>query len=103
MSWVVELQGERGNELRSIGVIDALERLLVRPIYFPKDFPYLAYLDPYGNTVFSSYQMQPFLAEWRTLYEHAESDSEREMLAVVEEIAEECSRTIHSYLKFIGD
>ena len=101
MSWLVLLQNERGDELqRAPEPLDVIEPLL--PVE-DEAFPYLSYLDPYGNTVFSSYQMQPFLAEWRTLYEHAESDSEREMLAVVEEIAEECSRTIHSYLKFIGD
>ena len=100
MSWLVLLQNERGDELqRAPEPLDVIERLL--PVE-EEAFPYLSYLDPYGNTIFSRTQMKPFLAEWRRLYEREPSETQRRLLRDVEELAEECARTVHTYVRFVG-
>ena len=100
MSWLVVLQNERGNELRRAAEpLDVIEPLL--PVE-DEAFPYLGYLDPYGNTIFSRTQMKPFLAEWRRLHEREPSEAQRRLLRSVEEIAEECARTVHTFVRFIG-
>jgi len=61
LSWLVILQNERGDELRRAPEpLDIIEQLL--PVE-DEAFPYLSYLDPYGNTIFSRTQMKPFLAK----------------------------------------
>src|SRR6187200_1518446 len=100
MSWLVLLQNERGDELqRAPEPLDIIEPLV--PVE-DEAFPYLSYLDPYGSTIFSRTQMKPFLAEWRRLYEREPSDAQRRLLGSVEEIAEVCARTVHTFVRFIG-
>jgi hypothetical protein len=100
LSWLVVLQNERGDELRRAPEpLDAIETLL--PVE-DEAFPYLSYLDPYGNTIFNRTQMKPFLAEWRRLYEREPSEGQRRLLRGVEDIAEECARTVHTFVRFIG-
>jgi hypothetical protein len=99
VSWLVLLQNERGDEVRrAIEPLDVIEPLL--PVE-DETFPYLSYLDPYGNTIFSRTQMKPFLAEWRRLYEREPSEAQRQLLRSVEEIAEVCAATVHTYVRFV--
>jgi hypothetical protein len=100
LSWLVVLQNERGDELRRAAEpLDVIEPLL--PVE-DEAFPYLGYLDPYGNTIFNRTQMKPLLAEWRRLYEREPSEAQRRLLRDVEDLAEACSRTVHAYIRFIG-
>ena len=73
------------------------------PEWRDPDFPLLAYIDPYGDTVFNPLQMEPFLAEWRCLYPKAETLSEQKFLQDVERLALRCQNEIDLYLKFFGD
>jgi hypothetical protein len=80
--------------------LDLLEPLM--PKYADPDFPYLGYFDPYCQTIFNSYQMKPFLAEWRRLYERSPSARQEELLRAIEELAEKCHARAHSWLRFYG-
>ena len=100
MSYIVVLQNEHGDELqRAPEPLDIIEALL--PLE-DDAFPYLSYLDLYGNTIFSRTQMKPFLVEWRRLYEREPSEAQRRLLRAVEDIAEVCAKTVHTYVRFIG-
>ena len=68
-----------------------------------EQFPYLRYVDPYGDTIFNRRQMEPFLREWRELGRHASSAEERAALREVEALAEMCEAQPHLYLRFHGD
>ena len=45
-------------------------------------FPYLSYLHPYGNTIFSRTQMKHFLAEWRREDDAGKKEKLRRLLAL---------------------
>ena len=62
-------------------------------------YPYLRLIDPYGDTVFSRYQMVsvlPELERWATERPSANVDA-----AV--QLARKCRDEVHTYLWFIGD
>ena len=99
----VVLQNEKCEVVEEVGGRPhTLDRLL--PGYDSEDFPYLRFIDPYGDTIFNGWQMMPFLDEWRRLYVRVEEEEELDLLNRVERMAETCrngSRPL--MLKFVGD
>lgn len=70
------------------------------PDFDDTGFPYLRLVDPYGNTVFSHYQMMSaVLLEFEELAEKRPSPKSAALL----ELAQRCAREVHMYLWFIGD
>ena len=79
---------------------------LILPMIPPEDdpaYPFLASIDPNGNTVFNRFQMKRFLTEWDYVVAQARGDSEKEIAEVVQRMASRCQREAHTYLKFVGD
>ena len=68
-----------------------------------ESFPYLGYVDPYGDTIFNYLQMKPFLLDWVRLYAVASSEAEIDFLRQVEVLAQKCKTGVGSYLKMLGD
>jgi hypothetical protein len=66
-------------------------------------YPYLRYIDPHGDTIFNTLQMKPFLEEWDRFSQMATTDSEREAMDKVKQMALKCRDSVGLYLKFIGD
>ena len=103
----VALVDENGNVQKQLGFPVSLTVSRRLPGYDAADFPYLRFIDPYGDTVSNRVQMIPFLTEWRRLITlratEGVSEEEEQNLREVEDLALECSRGIHLYLKFIGD
>ena len=105
MNILVQLRDESGRPLRDSRdrpipvVTDGFEFARALPEHDDLSFPYLRLVDPYGNTVFSRYQMVVVIPELERL---AESSSSRQVERVLE-MARLCQATIHSYLVFIGD
>ena len=66
-------------------------------------FPYLGYVDPYGDTVFNCLQMKPFLLDWARLYMIASTEAETSFLHQVEVLARKCQTGVGLYLKLVGD
>lgn len=64
-----------------------------------QSFPYLRLLDPYGDTVFSRWQMVAVLPELERL---ALAHPSERMDAILG-LARICARDIHTYLVFKGD
>ncbi len=61
-------------------------------------YPMLRLIDPYGDTVFNSYQMTGLIPELAARLE----ETNHQVLAQVIELAERC-RMRRSYLVFLGD
>ena len=68
------------------------------------EYPFLASIDPYGDTTFNNLQMPRFLKEWAAVVsQRAKTTEEQALVASVESLARRCRDEVHVYLKFIGD
>ena len=68
------------------------------------DYPLLRFVDPYGETYFSSRQMAGLRAELSRLhYRTASEEDGSSFAAELEEMASECARRAHWFLVFIGE
>ena len=102
MGFGIELQDELGGKID--GIYDPknlLKHLL--PITDPQSSTLLACIDPYGDTVFNSLQMNRFLSEWAEISRVAHSPEQKELTSAIESLAQSCQGGVHLYLKFIGD
>jgi hypothetical protein len=102
MGLSVALQDEDG---RTIEVVLDSKNHLHRLLPPPDDvsYPYLRFIDWYGDTVFNRLQIEGFLNEWAKLKERAMTEDERELILRIEKLAYDCQAEPHLYLKFIGD
>ena len=92
------LRGERCDEIRRVSASVELARTLAEAD--DPEFPYLSLVDPYGDTVFSGYQLRnAVLSEIETLAARKPSGSMRVLL----EMAKEAASDVHTYLVFVGD
>jgi hypothetical protein len=66
-------------------------------------FPLLRFVDEYGDTLFSTSQMEGFLPEWNVLIARAANDDEKETLLQIRRLAEKCKEEPHTFLRFAGD
>ena len=102
MPFRICLQDETGETIESVtdvhGILDGL-----MPFDERDTFPTIGYIDPYGDTTFNRIQMEPFLAEWRSLHARCADSAVAEMLKKVEHLATQCLNEPHWYLKFEGD
>jgi hypothetical protein len=99
----IELQGERGN-LLAPRVGDSWNLLsAILPDYRDESYPLLRHIDRYGNTIFNQSQVEAALPELARLRERATSDEQREIIDSVRTLMEICVRSLHTYIKFIGD
>ena len=69
------------------------------PSFDSNDYPILRLVDPYGDTVFSSYQMAAVIPE----LERLASSRDGPGIAEVLQIALRCRNDPHTFLVFIGD
>jgi hypothetical protein len=98
----VELQDEQGETLDSTSdPKNLLGRLL--PPHDDQACPFLASIDPYGDTVFNRLQMDRFLSEWVGVAAKVQTSEERALVSVIAALARRCRDEVHLYLKFIGD
>lgn len=99
----VLLIDERGNrEAEVFDLLNCLGRLLPAvPNY--ETTHCLQYVDPYGDTIFNTLQIERFLAEWRLVEELATNPDEKTQLANIKALALRCGDSAHLYLKFLGD
>ena len=69
------------------------------PDYNDSRYPYLRLIDPYGDTIFSHYQMVAVLPELETLLGERRLPEIEAVLA----LARRCAGEVHTYLAFVGD
>jgi hypothetical protein len=69
------------------------------PDYDDSRYPYLRLIDPYGDTIFSRYQMVAVLPELETLLRERRLPEIEAVLA----LARRCADEVHTYLAFLGD
>jgi hypothetical protein len=68
-----------------------------------QSFPLLQYIDPYGSTVFNGLQMPEVQKELDLLIGKASSDEQRNILHRIRELAVNCQKQPHMFLRFRGD
>lgn len=69
----------------------------------PENSKCLAYIDPFGDTVFNQLQMGPFLDEWAALERTLVGDEAQAVGRQVRDLAMRCQVEPHTYLRFFGD
>lgn len=83
--------------------IQALEGVYLTSMHVPdyndSRYPYLRLIDPYGETIFSRYQMVAVLPELETLLVERRLPEIEAVLA----LARRCAGEVHTYLAFLGD
>ena len=102
MGLTIQLEAEGG---RVLDTIEDPKNVLrgVLPGPDAEEFPYVRYVDPYGDTIFNRLQMSLFLREWDMLARRASSAEAEALVGKVRRLAERCAREEHCYLRFIGD
>jgi hypothetical protein len=93
----VELRNEHCNAIAALEGVYLTSAHL--PTYDDSSYPYLRLIDPYGDTIFSRYQMVVGLPELEALQRQRHSP---ELEAVIS-LARRCANEVHTYLAFIGD
>jgi hypothetical protein len=68
-----------------------------------QSFSFLQYVDPYGNTVFNGLQMPEVQKELELLIGKASSDEQRATLGRVRDLAVNCQKKPHMFLRFRED
>ncbi len=66
-------------------------------------FCLLQFVDLYGDTIFNGLQMQQFIKEWDIIVGRVTTEEGRESLLRIRELALQCQRRPHIFLRFIGD
>ncbi len=97
----IVLEDENGEPIEQVeGRVYLLSQFLP---YEDQSSQCLRFIDPYGDTVFNSLQMKPFIAEWEQVANKAKTEEEKTLAERVKNLAERCRREPHLYLKFYGD
>ncbi len=66
-------------------------------------YPLLQYVDEYGYTFFNHLQMPQVIAELEKLIGQATSEEQIEVLRRVCDVAKQCQKKAHTFLRFVGD
>lgn len=112
MGYYIRLETEDGEEVKGVVEPDFILREIME--YAPDTSRCLAYLDDYGNTVFNTLQMEPFIREWSGLEKALDDWCEkrpfrgptgnyRDFLRAVLDMARIAAEEPHHYLRFVGD
>lgn len=102
MGLCVALQTEAGEQIELVAdEKNLLDTLLGSPD--ANAYPMLASIDRYGDTIFNRLQIDPFLAEWKTLFKNANTPEQEALLNAIQKLAERSKVRVHQYLVFIGD
>lgn len=102
MGLEIRLQDEWGQPLESVAdPKNYLGKLL--PRNDDDNYPMLAGIDSYGDTLFNRMQMRWFLSEWTTVSSNVHTLEERSLVSQIEAMARRVRDEVHLYLKFIGD
>jgi len=102
MGICVALETESHEQLALIGDD---RNLLPKLIGYPDStqFPMLASIDRYGDTVFNRVQIKRFLAEWETLFSNTNTSEENSLLEQIKQLSLSSLNDVHLYVVFIGD
>jgi hypothetical protein len=95
----VLIQDEKGNEV-SEG-IDIQANLLAHPD--DSRFNCLAFIDPYGDTIFNRLQLKLLSEDLHILEESCQNHQQREIIKQIETLIKQCQEEPHLYIKFSGD
>lgn len=102
MPFAIVLESKVKGKIREI--VDAADALpVVLPQDKPKEFPFLAHVDPYGDTIFNTLQASPVLEEWRRLEGPLTLKGQRSFYKAVEEMLQDLESGTHIFLRFVGD
>ena len=103
MSVSAVLEDEQGNQISSWLPYPFDELGLNQPRPQNKNFRCLCFVDPYGNVVFNSLQIDDLRRELKHLTSLDISAEDKVLLAAIDALAVRCTGEMHTYLKFYGD
>ncbi|MCI0683479.1 MAG: hypothetical protein L0Y71_15350 [Gemmataceae bacterium] len=98
----VTLQSERGEPLRTVSDPRGLVVRLLREVD-ESDSRCLRFVDPYGDATFNRLQMPCLIQELQQTIDKVSDPAVRAHGGEILELAKDCERQIHLYLKFVGD
>jgi hypothetical protein len=101
MSIYITIESEFGEKID--GIVDELNLLHMKTEVEDSPYEIIKYIDPYGNTVFNRYQIEPLLSDIEKLSEENKSTEALEFLTNLKDFAMRCLNEVHTYLKFYGD
>jgi hypothetical protein len=102
MGLTITLEDETGKRYQEIG---DPHHFLINMIndYDVSKTSFLRFIDPYGDTVFNSLQVNEFRHELAKLRDTTKKQEEYDLLAKIDELAKKCLAGHHLYLKIYGD
>lgn len=99
---IVDEEGAVVRQLADDTVICAFNDVLAKYSSDP-DFCCLRFVDPYGDTIFNSLQAEVVSQELSSVVKRLEISEDRVAVEVVRALADEVMKSVHLYLKFLGD
>jgi hypothetical protein len=93
----------RASDCRTLSRLDESDFADLLPSGDFEHFPMLGLVDLYGDTWFSSVQMQLVRRELSEVTARQPAGSAHEALRQIAMLAEECASTPHTFLVFVGD
>lgn len=101
MEKTIILEDENGNLIEKISDFGILKKLL--PDINDRNSYCLRYIDPYGDTVFNTLQMNDLINELKQLIIIVDTNEERNLLKDIIRMSKLCEENVHYYVKFYGD
>ena len=98
MGWTIILENENGNAMRTLEFEFNYELFMKLDL---TKYMLLKYIDPFGDTVFNCLQINDLINDLIELKKEV-PQLNQEIIGIID-IARECDKKIHTYLKFYGD
>jgi hypothetical protein len=98
----IRIVSESGKELGCLLDPKNLTKRLL-PDVSDNRFHCLRFIDPYGDTVFTRYQLPVLITEIEIMLKRVDDEKVRVHGTAIVELACRALNDIHQYLKFIGD
>lgn len=100
MAWEVRIVDERGKSVTELGIHSALDRRWL--LDQAERYPWLAAIDPYGETTFNHRQLKRVTRELATLIGETSDPAQRaELESLMQWMSDMPDR--HLYFKLVGD
>jgi hypothetical protein len=99
----VELQNETGDMIQHVSDPQGDIVTIVQTMHGDEASKCLRFVDPFGNTIFNTWQMPTLIGELQEAMRRAPDHDAKNAGRKILNLANQAARSLHVYLKFIGD